>query len=251
MAVGRWPAASSVSPNARTARPTLGLSALASRAASSAPRQIARLAQRRNQREPRQQSRRVPASIRERRNLRGLAGRPLAISVVARIPADRRQPASVHLPLLSTTTSRSFSLERNDTTLPSTHISVTMVSPGKTGEEKRTSKLVMRLGSYFASVEITARHAVPYEHRPCRIGRGKPAILATFGIAVQRIAVARQRIDEGLVGARVAGVHEIRRARRQLMRFRRAVLRSAEAAVAARERRADQSRELVAGRLSL
>src|ERR1700690_1478149 len=78
-----------------------------------------------------------------------------------RARADQRQAASVHLPLLSTTTSRSFSLERKETMLPSTHISVTIVSPGNTGDEKRTSKLVMRLASYFASVEITARQAVP------------------------------------------------------------------------------------------
>src|SRR6185437_2423672 len=82
-------------------------------------------------------------------------------SAPRRVRADRRQAASVHLPLLSTTTSRSFSLERKETVLPSTHISVTMVSPGNTGAEKRTSKPVIRLASYFASVEITARHAVP------------------------------------------------------------------------------------------
>ena len=53
------------------------------------------------------------------------------------------QPDSVHLPLLSTTTSRSLTFERNDTTDPSFHISVTMVSPGKTGAEKRTSNPVI------------------------------------------------------------------------------------------------------------
>ena len=40
------------------------------------------------------------------------------------------QAASVHLPLLITTTSRSGTRLRNDTTGPSTHISVTMCSPG-------------------------------------------------------------------------------------------------------------------------
>src|SRR5665213_183705 len=90
-------------------------------------------------------------------------------------------PASVHLPLLRHTTSRSFSFERYDTIFPSTHISVTMVSPGNTGAEKRTSKPTIFVGSYLQTVEITERQAVPYEHSPCRLGRGKPAIFATFG----------------------------------------------------------------------
>ena len=38
--------------------------------------------------------------------------------------------ASVHLPLLITVTSRSFSRQRNDTIFPSTHMSVMIVSPG-------------------------------------------------------------------------------------------------------------------------
>src|SRR5271168_1571635 len=95
--------------------------------------------------------------------------------------ADPRHQPSVHLPLLRTMTSRSFSRERNDTTLPSTHISVTIVSPGKTGLEKRTSKPVIFAASYLQTVEMTERQAVPYVQRPCRIGRGKPAALATFG----------------------------------------------------------------------
>ena len=57
------------------------------------------------------------------------------------------QPLSVHLPLFSTTTSRSLTLERNETTDPSFHISVTMVSPGNTGDEKRTSNPVISVWS--------------------------------------------------------------------------------------------------------
>ena len=39
-------------------------------------------------------------------------------------------PPSVHFPLLITVTSRSFRRQRNETTLPSTHMSVRIVSPG-------------------------------------------------------------------------------------------------------------------------
>lgn len=65
------------------------------------------------------------------------------------IQLARRQvyPFSVHLPLLITTTSRSFTRARNEAILPSFQISTAMVSPGKTGEEKRTSKPVILVGS--------------------------------------------------------------------------------------------------------
>ena len=70
----------------------------------------------------------------------------LRMPALARLPNSRRRArpsmrgipaaaavahtASVHLPLLITVTSRSFSRQRNDTTFLSTHISVRMVSPG-------------------------------------------------------------------------------------------------------------------------
>src|ERR1700674_2133269 len=68
--------------------------------------------------------------------------------------------ASVHLPLLITVTSRSFSRQRNDTMFASTQISVRMVSPGYTGAEKRTSKERMREWSYLATSLRIVRQAV-------------------------------------------------------------------------------------------
>src|SRR5207244_3288297 len=51
------------------------------------------------------------------------------------------------------------------------HMSVVMVSPGKTTPEKRTSNDFMRAGSLRQYARSTARPAWPKVQRPCRIGR--------------------------------------------------------------------------------
>jgi hypothetical protein len=61
--------------------------------------------------------------------------------------ASCNQPETIDLPFLITVTPRSFTLASKEIVSPSFHIRVTMVSPGKTGEEKRTSWLRMRAGS--------------------------------------------------------------------------------------------------------
>ena len=59
-----------------------------------------------------------------------------------------RQPAIVATPLLSTMMSRCRARERNWTVPSRRHISVRMVSPGKTGAEKRREMAVSLDGSY-------------------------------------------------------------------------------------------------------
>src|SRR5262249_12227476 len=117
--------------------------------------------QRLDQSEPRQEAaaaRRQPRRQRARRIPRA-AGRDQRLGLLDRVDLahDNRQR-----PLLSTTTpSRSFTWARNESVPPSAQISVTMVSPGNTGLEKRTSNWVMRSGWYWATVERMARQAVP------------------------------------------------------------------------------------------
>ena len=57
------------------------------------------------------------------------------------------QPFSVHFPALMTVMPRSFTLHSKDRILPSFQASTTMVSPGMTGAEKRTSKPVILVAS--------------------------------------------------------------------------------------------------------
>jgi hypothetical protein len=74
---------------------------------------------------------------------------------------SRRLSGHVASPLLSTTTSRSTARARKETRSPSGHISVRMVSPGKTGEEKRTCRLLSRAGSLPQQALTMARPATP------------------------------------------------------------------------------------------
>ncbi len=54
----------------------------------------------------------------------------VAVMSAARDAHQSRRYAIVHLPLLMTVTSRSFKRQRNETTFPSIHMSVSTVSPG-------------------------------------------------------------------------------------------------------------------------
>jgi hypothetical protein len=81
---------------------------------------------------------------------------------------------------------------------------------------------------------------------PCRIGFGKAGLLGKFGIGVQRIAVAAEAIDQRLVRPRRDVDDLVGRAARHLVRLGLAFGRSAKAAVAAREARGHQGRELLA-----
>ena len=65
-------------------------------------------------------------------------------SVMARVSLQVR---SVHLPLRNTMMLRSLTEHWNDTISPSCHISVVIVSPGKTGDEKRPSKPTINVWS--------------------------------------------------------------------------------------------------------
>lgn len=53
--------------------------------------------------------------------------------------SSARHALIVHLPFFSTTVLRSRTLQLKDTTLPSCHMSVVIVSPGSTGAENRPS----------------------------------------------------------------------------------------------------------------
>ena len=80
------------------------------------------------------------------------------------------------------------------------------------------------------------------------MGRGKPTILAKGRIAVQRIAVARQGIEQSLVGPGIAFLHQVGRAFGNGMQRRAAFRRAAKAAIAAREDGRDDGEQLVAAR---
>src|SRR6202034_26829 len=101
--------------------------------------------------------------------------------------ADRREIGAFRhgrtaaRPLLTAITSRSTTRERKLTTSPSRHISVRKVSPGKTGAENRAANATSFFGSYAQKVFSTACAAVPKLPRPCMMGRGYPACLATAG----------------------------------------------------------------------
>ncbi|MEK7996502.1 MAG: hypothetical protein AAB403_22100 [Planctomycetota bacterium] len=79
------------------------------------------------------------------------------------------QPAIVATPLLSTMMSRCRARERNWTVPSRRHISVRMVSPGKTGAEKRREMAVSLDGSYpqhdlrMASKKLSAKMLAGYD----------------------------------------------------------------------------------------
>ncbi len=91
-----------------------------------------------------------------------------------------------------------------------------------------------------AAGQAVGAHAV--QDRP-----RKPGLARELRIAVQRVAVAAQPVDQRLVRPRRDIDGAVRRPRRHRMRRRLALGRAAEAAIAAREGRADQRRQLVAG----
>ena len=62
------------------------------------------------------------------------------IELITKGARETPQAATSALPLFNTTTSRSIARERNETTSPSRHISVRIVSPGNTGAENRRAR---------------------------------------------------------------------------------------------------------------
>ena len=210
MAVGNRPDASNASPSAVTTTATFGLSIAVSRAVASAAERspasrCARAKASRASKPPR------PAAIKSRSSTAASPALPSAIRSSARsigFSLGKRAFAVVdddHVAFLQ------LAAERDDVpVLP--HLG----DDGLAGEYRRgeahvEARDLRRIVFADRGDDRAAGGAVGA--KPVQDRTREARHLREGGIAVQRIAVARQRIEKRLIGARIAFVHEIGRAR--------------------------------------